>query len=124
MVGVAVGGHDEHESHHERYDHTEQGAEERGLSGLQQVGDLGLETHHEQQEDHSQLGEGVDDRIHSAPVVLGIARFGHGHIQKIFHQVEVADDQIGHDDTDEYLPDEPGETETRDDGRAEAGQRV
>ena len=123
MVHVALGTHDESESEYERDDDPHQGAEERGLAGFHQVVDLRLETHREQKEDHTQLGHGVDDRIDSAAVIAFDTGSRHPQIQEL-HQREVADHQVGDDDTHYYLPDETGQTEARDQHGTRTGQRI
>ncbi len=104
VVEVAVGELDERESQDEGDDDSEDGHEHGGLAGAEKVLDLGLETHREQEEYNSQLGEGVEDRVTR---ILGVPEI---HVEKA-QKGGVADGQVGHDDTDHDLSDESGEAE-------------
>ena len=116
MVEVAVGELDERESQDEGDDDSEDCHEHGGLAGTEKVLDLGLETHREQEEYHSQLGEGVEDCVTR---ILGVPEI---HVEKA-QKGGVADGQVGHDDTDHNLSDESGEAEFLDYAGADTCQK-
>ena len=110
---------DDRESRYERKDDTQDGAQEGGPPGSEKVLDLGLQTHCEQEEHHSQLCHGIDYVIDVAAGFGPLSGFGHGNSQRS-HEGPVAEGEICHHDSDDDLAYQTWQTEPGDNRGAQA----